>query len=109
MQESGGQSIADSARSTHAAAAFEVPPGEPGAEELFHPSVYLRGGLALHALSVEMGDEAFRALLREWPARHDGGTASTEDLEDLAEELSGKELGPVFEAWVYGEELPPLP
>ncbi len=108
-QESNGQPISRSAKRAHASADFGIAPGDPGNQELFQPTVYVRGGLVLHALSVAMGDEAFRALLREWPQRFGGSTASTQDLRALAEELSGQDLGPVFDAWVYGTSLPPFP
>lgn len=108
-EESGGPSIASSARATHARSDFGVPPGDPGPEELFQGTVYLRGGLVLYALSQEIGDETFARLLPAWVERHGGGTASTGDLRALAEELSGVDLGDFFDAWVYGAELPPLP
>lgn len=109
LQEAYGQPIASSAELAHAGADYGVAPGDPGNDELFQPTVYIRGGLALHALSVAMGDEAFRSLLREWPQRFHDSAASTDDLRALAEELSGQDLGPVFDAWVYGAELPPFP
>jgi aminopeptidase N len=109
LEEAYGQPIASSAERAHAGADYGVAPGDPGNEELFQPTVYVRGGLALHALSVAIGDEAFRALLREWAQRFDDSHASTEDLRALAEELSGQDLGPLFEAWVYGAALPPFP
>jgi len=108
-QESGGPAIAESARRAHGAADLGVPPGDPGPEELFQPTVYQRGALALHALSVAMGDGAFRRLLVEWVERFGGGTASTADLLALAEELSGADLDRVVQDWVYGAVLPPLP
>ncbi|MFP5322738.1 MAG: M1 family metallopeptidase [Acidimicrobiia bacterium] len=108
-QESGGRSIEDSARLAHAGADFGVAPGDPGNEELFQPTVYVRGALAVHAIAEAIGDDAFRTLLREWVARFGGGVASTADLRALAEELGGQDLGPLFDAWVYGVELPPLP
>ena len=86
-----------------------MPPGDPGTEELFQPTVYVRGGLALHALSVAMGDDAFRRLLRQWPHRFGGGSASTADLLALAEELSGRVLDQLFDEWVHGVVLPPFP
>jgi len=107
--ERGGPAIADAARAAHAEADDGVPPGDPGPAELFLPTVYRRGALALHALSVAMGDEAFRQLLREWVVRFGGGSASTADLLALAEELSGVELDDVVDAWVYGVGLPPFP
>lgn len=108
-QESGGPTIAESAAATHAEADFGVAPGDPGPDELFQPTVYLRGGLVLHALSVEIGEEAFRRVLVEWADRYDDATASTSDLQALAEELSGVDLDRFFDAWVYDDELPPLP
>lgn len=109
LQEAYDQTIATSAERAHARADFGVAPGDPGNEELFQPTVYVRGGLALHAVSVAIGDDAFRQLLREWPRRHRHSHASTADLRALAEELSGQDLGPVFDAWVSGAPLPPFP
>lgn len=107
--ESGGPSIDDSAAATHARADFGVPPGDPGPEELFQGTVYLRGGLALYALSRAIGEETFDELLETWTRRHASGTASTADFRTLAEELSGSDLGALFDEWVYGAALPPLP
>ena len=87
----------------------DVPPGDPGAGDLFHPSVYERGALALHALRGAIGDPAFFTTLQRWVAEHSGANASTADLEALAEQVSGTDLGPLFEDWLYSPELPPLP
>lgn len=108
-QESGGKTITESAVAAHADADFGVAPGDPGPIELFQPTVYIRGGLVLHALAETIGDEAFRALLPAWVARHDDAAATTADLVVLAEELSGQDLDDFFDRWVYGAELPPLP
>ncbi len=107
--DSGGPTIEESAAATHARADFGVPPGDPGPEELFQGTVYLRGGLALYALSREIGETTFAELLRTWARRHASGTASTADFRMLAEELSGSDLGGFFDEWVYGSALPPLP
>ncbi|MDZ7675186.1 MAG: M1 family metallopeptidase [Acidimicrobiales bacterium] len=106
---SGERSIAESAAAAHGRADFGVPPGDPGPEELFQRTVYVRGGLALYALSVQIGQETFDELLRAWVERHGGGVASTADLQALAEELSGQDLEVFFADWVYGSSLPPLP
>ena len=108
-QESGGASIARSARAAGIGGNLHVPPGDPGAQELFQPTVYVRGALTLYALSLEIGDEAFRDLLVEWHARHAGGSASTADLVALAEELSGRSLDDFFERWLYEKGLPEIP
>lgn len=86
-------------------------PGDPGAapEEMFHSSVYLRGGLTLHALRVELGDTAIRRILRAWADRHLYGSATTAEFISLAEELSGRDLQPLFQAWLFEPSMPPLP
>ncbi|MDE0804348.1 MAG: M1 family metallopeptidase [Acidimicrobiales bacterium] len=106
---SDGPTIAESAAAVHARADFGVPPGDPGPEELFQATVYLRGGLVLYALSQEIGHDAFDRLLPLWVERFGGSAASTADLRALAEELSGQDLEAFFDAWVYGATLPPLP
>jgi len=86
-------------------------PGDPGSsgEEMFHHSVYLRGGLTLAALRVEVGDETTRQILRTWAARFAYGNATTADFIALAEELSGHDLDSLFRAWLLEPTLPPLP
>lgn len=108
-QERGGRPISRSAELVHGRADFGAAPGDPGPEELFRPTVYLRGGLAVHALYAELGEDGTKELLRTWVRRHGGSVASTGDLQALAEELAGRSLDGLFADWVYGEDLPPLP
>jgi aminopeptidase N len=86
-------------------------PGDPGAsgDQMFHYSVYLRGGLTLHALRVEVGEDTLFAILRAWADRYAYGNASTADFIALAEEISGADLDGLFDTWLYQEEMPPLP
>ncbi|MEM8925691.1 MAG: M1 family metallopeptidase [Actinomycetota bacterium] len=81
---------------------------EPGANDLFGVQVYVRGALTLHALRLETGDETFFDLLRTWAERYEGATATTDDFEALAEELSGLELDGFFDEWLRQKELPEL-
>ena len=92
-----------------AAPDFYPPPGDPAANDLFNGGVYLRGGLTLHALRLEIGDAEFFALLRTYHDRFEGGNASTEDFIGLAEEFSGEQLDELFDAWLYQSQLPPIP
>jgi aminopeptidase N len=91
------------------AAAIDVPPATPPADELFHGTVYLRGGLVLYALRLEIGVDRMADLLRRWYATHRGGSATTEDFVALAEEVAGRDLDAFFDGWLFGTELPPLP
>jgi len=84
------------------------PPGSPSASDLFHPSVYVTGALVLHALRIEIGDEAFFETLRTYVQRFGGVTARTADFIAVAEDVSGVDLEDLFDGWLYGETLPAL-
>jgi aminopeptidase N len=86
-----------------------VPPGKPKANELFNGGVYLRGGLTLHALRLEIGNDAFFATLRTYYNRFKGGNVRTADFIKVAEEVSQRDLGDFFDRWIYRKPLPPLP
>jgi aminopeptidase N len=83
--------------------------GDPGPAALFGTSVYQRGALTLHALRVEVGDDTFFEILRTWTDRYAYGVASTADFVALAAALSGRDLGELFDSWLYREALPELP
>jgi aminopeptidase N len=82
---------------------------DPGADRMFDDRVYKRGALMLHSLRLVVGDETFFETLRAWTERFAHGTASTCDFVRLAEEMSARDLGGFFEAWLSQEPLPPLP
>lgn len=79
---------------------------DPGPGDLFGVQVYLRGGLALHALRLEVGDDVFFEILQTWNVRFAGGNATTDDFQALSEELSGADLDEFFDAWLRSNELP---
>jgi aminopeptidase N len=88
---------------------WNVPPGDPGRDRLFSSSVYIRGGMTLHALRVTVGDDAFFRILPEWASRKRDSTATTREFIALAEEISGQQLDQLFQDWLYGTEQPPRP
>ena len=85
------------------------PPGDIEVEQLFAPSVYFRGALTLYALRAEVGDDVFFDILREYYQRHAYSVAATADFIAAAEDVSGRELDALFDAWLYGEVMPDLP
>jgi aminopeptidase N len=85
------------------------PPGEPPADSLFNPSVYYWGALGLHALRLEVGEEAFFQILKTYYERYRGDNVTTADFISVAEEVSGKDLTSFFDSWLYSEELAPIP
>ena len=74
--------------------------------DLFGFQVYQRGALALHALRRDIGDEVFFDVLRTWNERYAGANATTQDFEDLVEELSGGARTELFDEWLRADALP---
>jgi aminopeptidase N len=104
-ERTGGPSAATLARQ-HGGGGLELPPGDPGPDELFEASVYVRGGMALQALREAIGDDAFFTVLRTWIDEHRDSVASTADFIALAERVSGQSLDDLFQIWIYGPALP---
>jgi aminopeptidase N len=82
---------------------------DPGPELMFDDRVYKRGALTLHALRLDVGDDAFFALLKDWVAEHRGGSVTTEEFRAFAAESAGADLDELFDAWLNQTELPDLP
>jgi aminopeptidase N len=74
--------------------------------------VYKKGAWVLHMLrnlllDLETGeDQRFAGLMRDFYARHEGRTATTEDFRKVAQRYAGQDLGWFFDQWVHGTELP---
>lgn len=88
---------------------YYPPPGRPTPDNLFNGGVYLRGGLTVHALRVTVGDKVFFEILRKYQSLYQYGNATTEDFIAVAEEIHGNALTDLFDAWLYDEQLPPMP
>ncbi|MEJ7721717.1 MAG: M1 family aminopeptidase [Ilumatobacteraceae bacterium] len=83
---------------------------DPGAGRLFDGPIYTRGALTLHALRLEVGDDAFFEILRTWADTYADDNASTDDFLALAADVSGNDdVGAVLEPWLDGSPLPELP
>ncbi|AHH93769.1 M1 family metallopeptidase [Kutzneria viridogrisea] len=70
-------------------------------------AVYDKGPMALHALRRLIGEDAFNAVLKGWPALHREGNASWTQFEDYATKTSGRDLTGFFGAWFRGTVVPP--
>ena len=68
--------------------------------------VYSRGPLAVHALRKQMGEKAFAALLKGWPATYGGKAASWSDFVAYANKISGQNLTAFIDAWFVGRTVP---
>lgn len=81
-------------------------PADPGVPQLFGDAVYDRGAMTLHQLRRAVGDDDFFTILRTWTADHKYGNGTTEQFTDLAEKISGQDLGALFQAWLYTPAKP---
>ncbi len=103
----GGPSALQTFRSLQLTPAFvtelwDPPPGHPGKPgNLFATSIYLRGAMALEALRIKIGTGDMLELLRSWATEHRYGSAGTGQFVALAEQISGRQLGPLFHRWLF--------
>jgi len=79
---------------------------EPSVDDLFGYERYDGGAVVLHALRLEMGDDAFFTLLQRWVADNNGTSRRTEDFVALASEVVGRDLTTFFDAWLFAEDIP---
>jgi aminopeptidase N len=107
-EHTGQQTAAARAAQSYGTAAWG-PSGDPGADRLFAASVYQRGALTLHALRVRLGDDAFFKVLKTYTDRFRNKNASTADFVSVATEVSGHDLGALFQSWLFDPAMPPLP
>jgi aminopeptidase N len=112
--EHGGRSLHDQALAIyngHAATStwWNVKIADPQRDTMFHDRVYSGGAMVLQFLREKIGDEKFFALLRAWVAQHKYGNVSTEQFTALATKISGQDLGPFFQTWIYSTGKPALP
>ncbi len=91
------------------------PPAVPKASEpgqkigIFRPNVYDGAALFLYALRQKIGRPAFERLERAWVSIHRDGVAGTEDFQELASLVAGRDLSGFFHAWLYEVKTPPMP
>jgi hypothetical protein len=67
---------------------------------------YLKGGWVLHQLRHVVGDAVFYQILQSYRAAFQGSAATTDDFAGVASSVSGRNLTPFFQEWVYGIGAP---
>jgi aminopeptidase N len=88
---------------------WQVVVADPGIEDLFGDSQYVRGAMTLQALRERVGDDAFFAILRGWAASKSGGNGTTPEFIAFAEQVSGQQLDDLFDTWLFTAGRPDLP
>ena len=78
----------------------------PTVDQLFGDGVYKGGAMVLHALRLQVGDDDFFEILRQWVARYNGSSATSEDFRSLAAEITGRDLSDFFDAWLSAPDPP---
>jgi aminopeptidase N len=63
-------------------------------------TIYEKGAVVLHMLRLQVGDAAFKRLLRRFADRYRFGKANIEDFRREAEEEAGVPLGWFFDQWL---------
>ncbi|MEZ4387891.1 MAG: M1 family aminopeptidase [Candidatus Krumholzibacteriia bacterium] len=67
---------------------------------------YNKASWVVHMLRGVMGDAGFFAGLQLYRERFAYASATTEDLQAVMEEVSGRDLTAFFQQWIYGEGYP---
>ncbi|HEU4576002.1 MAG TPA: M1 family metallopeptidase [Chitinophagaceae bacterium] len=76
--------------------------------QLLNPNSYQKGGWVLHMLRHQLGDSVFWKSIRSYYSIYAGKNAGTDDLRDVFEKVSGKNLHRFFNQWLYTAGLPTL-
>jgi aminopeptidase N len=85
---------------------FPAPNGLHDASELFHTPVYDRGAMTLQALREKVGEPTFLAIVRTWYAENRYSNVTTQGFIATAERVSGQQLDPFFDVWLFQEGRP---
>jgi len=76
--------------------------------KLLNANSYQKGGWILHMLRRQMGDSLFHLFIETYYDRYKGKNADTNDLLEVAEEISHKDLHQFFRQWLYTPGIPQL-
>ncbi|WP_431042434.1 M1 family metallopeptidase [Streptomyces sp. P1-3] len=89
---------------------WDFPPGNPpSGDRVLDAPVYGRAAMVLHKVRRAVGDDTFFAIVRAWTKAHRHGVADTKQFIELCEKKSGKDLGKLFDTWLYGDGKPAKP
>ena len=76
--------------------------------DMFDGVSYNKGGGILHMLRNYLGDNAFKAGLKEYLTANKFGTGEAHQLRLALEKVSGKDLNEFFNQWYFGSGHPEL-
>ncbi|MCP4571059.1 MAG: T9SS type A sorting domain-containing protein [bacterium] len=67
---------------------------------------YNKASWVVHMLRWVLGEDDFLAGLAAYRAQYGGGSATTEEFQAVMEGVSGLDLEPFIQQWIYGEYYP---
>ncbi|MEO5562030.1 MAG: M1 family metallopeptidase [Chitinophagaceae bacterium] len=76
--------------------------------EVLNANSYQKGGWILHMLRTQLGDAAFQKAVQAYYTAYAGKNADTDDLQQIFEKISGKNLSVFFRQWLYTPGIPNL-
>ena len=77
-------------------------------DDMFDDHSYRKGACVLHMIRHHIGDDAFKKSLNVYLDKYRNKTAETDDLRQILEVVSGKNLQSFFEQWVHKPGHPEL-
>ncbi len=77
--------------------------------ETYGPLVYGKGTLFFDALRRQVGDDVFIEILRRYYQRYCYGIATGEGFLQVAEEVAGVDLEPLYKQWILSPAVTPGP
>lgn len=80
--------------------------GEP--MQQFDSRAYPKGAWVLHMLRSQLGAPLYQKAIRLYIERHRNGIVTTDDLQEIMEEVSGRSLDQFFDQWVHHGGVPEL-
>ncbi len=80
--------------------------GEP--MQQFDSRAYPKGAWVLHMLRSQLGAPLYQKGIRLYIERHRNGIVTTDNLQDIMEEVSGLSLDQFFDQWVHHGGVPEL-
>lgn len=77
-------------------------------DKILSTLTYQKGSWVLHMLRSEIGDKDFWRGIRAYYTRYRNGSALSDDLRAVMEEMSGQDLKWFFDQWIYAPGHPVL-
>jgi aminopeptidase N len=76
--------------------------------EQFDSRAYPKGAWLLHMIRSQIGPETFRRVIKTYLQRHRGTVVTTDDFQDVLEDITGRSFDQFFDQWAWHGGFPEL-